>query len=270
MPPYEQVDVAQLADVHAVARKLVWGLRSGEGGDRLMNVGTHLPTKPSIAGVYALLVLPTRYESVFEDVKNWYDEQTVFYVGEAVDVRARLMTHRNTLKKMMKGEIKAQRQDADGPRIDGESIYYTCLEVPGTTPTSARSDRLLVEALLVAALRPVANDLGFGTGHLGKDEVWTMLGPLTPERFAAALAARGGDYVWPVGEWGAQDEQGAFTANDPKSDGEAEQTSDDELDDTVAEQDDLRREADDGTHQQIAQEELSRGGHARARLPSSE
>lgn len=50
MPPYEQVDVTQLADVHAVARKLARGLRSGEGGDLLMNVGTHLPTKPPIAG----------------------------------------------------------------------------------------------------------------------------------------------------------------------------------------------------------------------------
>jgi hypothetical protein len=172
---------------------------------------------------------------------------------------------------MMEGEIKAQRQDADGPRIDGDSIYYTYLEVPCTTPTSARSDRLLVEALLVAALRPVANDLGFGTGHLGKDEMWTMLGPQTPERFEEALAARTESYVWPVGgEWGAQDQQAAFTADDPKSDGEAEQTSDDELKDTVAEQDHLRREDDDGSQQQIAQEELSRRGHARARLPPNE
>jgi hypothetical protein len=268
--PHEHVHVAQLADVHAVARKLVRSLRSGEGGDRLVDVGEHMPTKPPIAGVYALLVLPTRYESVFEGVKNWYDEQSVFYVGEAADMRDRLMTHRNTLKKMMEGEIKAQRQDADGPRIDGESIYYTYLEVSCTTPTSARSDRLLVEALLVAALRPVANDLGFGTGHLGKDEVWTMLGPLTPERFEAALTARTESYVWPVGEWGSQDEQAAFTADDPKSHGEAQHTTDDELEDTVAEQDHLRREADDGTQQQIAQEELSRRGLTRARLPSSE
>lgn len=254
-----------------MARKLVWSLRSGEGGDRLVDVGKHMPTKSKIAGVYALLVSPTRYQSVFEGVKNWYDEQSVFYVGEAADMRDRLMTHRNTLKKMMEGEIKAQRQDADGPRIDGDSIYYTYLEVACTTPTSAQSDRLLVEALLVAALRPVANNLGFGTGHLGKDEVWTMLGPLTPERFEAALTARTESYVWPVGgEWGAQDQQAAFTADDPKSDGEAEQTSDDELKDTVAEQDDLRREDDDGSQQQIAQEELLRRGHARARLPPGE
>jgi hypothetical protein len=269
--PHEHVEVAQLAEVHAVARKLAWSLRSGEDADRLINVGTHLPTKPPIAGVYALLVLPTRYQSVFEDVKNWYDEQSVFYVGEAVDVCARLMAHRNTLKKMMEGEIKAQRQDGDGPRIDGDGIYYTSLEVLGTTPTSARSDRLLVEALLVAALRPVANDLGFGTGHLGKAAMWTILGPLTPERFEATLAARTKEYLWPVGgEWGTQEQQAEFTANDPKSHGEAHQTSDDELKDTVAEQDDLHREADDGSQQQIAQEELSRRGHARARLPPSE
>lgn len=271
MPPYEQVDVTQLADVHAVARKLVWGLRSGEGGDLLMNVGTDLPTKPPIAGVYALLVLPTRYQSVFEGVKNWYDEQSVFYVGEAVDVRARLMAHRNTLMKMVEGEIKLQRQVGDGPRLVENSIFYTYLEVPGATSTSARSDRLLVEALLVAALRPVANDLGFGTGHLGKDEMWTMLGPQTPERFEEALAARGGDYVWPVGgEWGTQEQQADFTAKDPLSDDEATHMSNDELTDTVAEQDRLHGEADDRHQQRIAQEELSRRGHTKARLPPSE
>lgn len=253
-----------------MARKLVWSLRSGENADRLMNVGKHLPTRPPIAGVYALLVLPSRYQSVFEGVKNWYDEQSVFYVGEAGDVRKRLKAHRNTLKKMVKGEISAQSQVGNGPRLVEDSVFYTYLEVSSTTPTSARSDRLLVEALLVAALRPVANDLGFGTGHLGKDEMWTMLGPQTPERFDQALAARGGDYLWPVGEWGAQDEQGAFTATDPKSDGEAEQTSDDELEDTVAEQDRLRDEPSDGTQQQVAREELSRRGHARLPLPPSE
>ncbi len=73
MSPHEHLDVAQLADVHAVARKLVWSLRNGEGGDRLVDVGKHMPTKPPIAGVYALLVLPTRYQSVFKDVRNWLE-----------------------------------------------------------------------------------------------------------------------------------------------------------------------------------------------------
>jgi hypothetical protein len=159
--PYEQVDVAQLAHVHAVARKLVWSLRSGEGGDRLVDVGKHMPTKSKIAGVYALLVLPTRYQSVFKGVKNWYDEQSVFYVGEAGNVRERLTAHRNNLMKMVEGEIKAQRQVGDGPRLVEDGVFYTYIEVCSGTSTLARSDRLLVEALLVAALRPVANDLGY-------------------------------------------------------------------------------------------------------------